>query len=314
MQAEVFTLTDGEGLRAQFTNLGASWLSCRVLGREVLLGHAQLRDYGHDPNALGGVAGRFTNRIGGARFTLDGREHLLSNNDNGSCLHGGAEGFHRRLWAVRLATERELRLSLHSPDGDQGFPGAIDVELAYRIDGIGELTMVWVVRAGSACPVSLASQAFFNLDGSTGSVAGHRLRIAAEKVLQVNDRSLPVGDPLPVAGTRYDLRDWKPMLGRDAQGYDHCFAIGPNAVVEAESADRQLRLQLKTTLPGVQFNTGRRLDHSRGRDGHRFAPFAGFALHGQFWPDSPNHPDWPSCVVRPGQLLAQRCQYKFSRP
>lgn len=314
MAAEVFTLSDGEGLRAQFSALGARWLSCRVLGREVLLGPGRVEDPPGDPGILGAICGRFANRIGDARFTLDGREHRLLANDAGNCLNGGPDGFHRRRWVARQLSERELRLSLHSPEGDQGFPGAIDVELAYRIDAPGELSLHWVARASAACPVNLCSRAFFNLNGTRSSVADHRIRLPAEKVLPVNDRWLPLGDPLPVQGTRYDLRDWRPVLARDGQGYDHCFVLTPNALVELDSGDRQLRLQLRSTLPGLVLDTGRSLARVRARDGHRLPHSPALALQAQFWPDCPNHADWPQCVARPGQLLAHRVSYRFLRP
>lgn len=314
MSDEVFTLHDGEGLRAQFSAQGARWLSCRVLGREVLLGPGRVQDPPREPGMLGAICGRFAGRIGEARFTLDGREHRLLANEGSTCLNGGPDGFHRRHWAARQLSDRELRLSLHSPEGDQGFPGAVDIELAYRIDAPGELSLHWVARSSEACPVNLVSRAFFNLNGNLSSVVDHRIRLPAEKVLPVNDRWLPLGDPLPVQGTRYDLRDWRPVLARDGQGYEHCFVLAPGASVEVDSGDRQLRLQIRSTLPGLVLDTGRSLHRARAADGHTLPPSPGLALQAQYWPDGPNHEEWPQCVVRPGQLLAHRVRYKFFRP
>lgn len=320
---QVFSLGDGAGMELRVTDLGATWLSCRVpvAGgvREVLLGHAAPLDYLHETGYVGGIIGRWANRIAGARFTLDGRESTLAANEGPNQLHGGPEGFHRRRWQVLGSSPRRLRLQLVSPDGDQGFPGEATVRLDYTVEGPGRVSIAWRAVCSAPCPVNLTSHAYFNLDARHGDIGGHRLQIAGSEVLAVDDAGIPSGEKQPVAGTDFDFRRLSPALGARREGFDHCWvldercrdAAAPAALLQ--SADGRLTLELRTTLPGLQHYSGERLSEATDRSGRRYRAFAGIALEPQYFPDSPHHPAWQldGCVLRPGQAVEHRIEYRF---
>ena len=329
----VHTLGDPKGLQIQVCHHGARWLSCLVpladgSRREALLGHATPADHGHEPGFFGAVVGRYANRIGGARFTLDDREHRLIANEGANQLHGGPDGFDRRPWQLLDNSPLHLRLGLHSPDGDQGYPGAVDVEVEYRLDPL----RAWVdlhfsARTTAPCPVSLTSHPYFNLDGTETPVLDHRLQVAACEMLPVRPDMIPTGEVAPVAGTAFDLRQPRRIgdgLGQGEQqqlgsGYDHCFALdeaaarGDTAAAVLTASDGRLVMQLFTDYPGLQVCSGNHVHQARGRSGQPFPRHAGIALEPQFFPDAPNHPLWreQGCIVRPGQPLSRWMRLAF---
>ena len=330
----VFTLgTADGGLQIQVSDLGARWLSCLVplpdgSRREAILGHATVAAHAREPGYFGAVVGRYANRLAGAAFTLGGRRHALTANEGANQLHGGPEGFDRRRWSVVDHGPRHLRLALHSPDGDQGYPGALDAEVEYRVDPARPaLTLRFGARVTAPCPVSLTSHPYFNLDGDAASVRGHRLSVVAAAMLPVRADMIPTGELAPVAGTAFDLRQARRLgdgLGRGGQqllagGYDHCFALdapaarGELAAAELASTDGRLAMRLYTDYPGLQVCSGNFVQNSRGRDGRPFARHAGIALEPKFFPDAPNQPAWreQGCVLRPGQRLSRWMRLEF---
>jgi len=337
MKASVHRLGTADGLQIEVSNFGARWLSCLVplpdgSRREAILGHATLADHAREPGFFGAVVGRYANRLGGAAFTLDGRTHRLVANEGENQLHGGPEGFDRRLWTVIDHGPLHLRLHLHSPDGDQGYPGAVDAEVEYRVDPARPaLTLRFGAQASAPCPVNLTSHPYFNLDGGTAPVLGHRLRVAARHMLPVRADMIPTGELAAVAGTPFDLREPRRIgdgLGQGEQqrlggGYDHCFALDPEAAsgeqaaAELVATDGRLALRLFTDYPGLQVCSGNHLQQAHGRDGQPFLRHAGIALEPQFFPDAPNHADWAGqgCVLRPGQRLERWMRVEFdTRP
>jgi len=320
MEPQIFELDDGAGLRVALMDIGATWLSCRLhlpdgSEREVLLGHARPQHHLHQGGYLGGLIGRYANRIAGARYRLDGIERQLVPNEGRHQLHGGPDGFHRRRWQVLEATPRELRLRLVSPDGDQGFPGELTVEATYAIVAPGELSLSWRANCTAACPVNLTSHAYFNLDGDARGIAGHTLQIQADEVLPVDAELIPTGSLLPVAGTDFDFRQPRRAIKDGGRVYDHCWRLAETAhpVATLTSADSRVMMQLFTSLPGVQHYSGQHLTEARGRDDQPFATCAGIALEPQFFPDSPNRPEWPqpSCVLRPGATMSHQIRWRF---
>ena len=330
----VYTLGTAGGLQIQVGELGARWLSCRVpmpagQSREVLLGHPTPADHAHEPGYFGAIVGRYANRLAGAGFMLDGRHHALLANEGAHQLHGGPEGFDRRTWTVVDHGALHLRLALHSPAGDQGYPGALDAEVEYRLDpDRPALTLRFGARVSAPCPVSLTSHPYFNLDGDAASILEHRLQLAAAAMLPVRAGMIPTGDLAAVDGTPFDLRQPRRLadaLGQGEQqrlaggGYDHCFALDPaaargeQAAAALVSGDGRLGMQLSTNYPGLQVYSGNHVQHSRGRDGRPFARHAGIALEPQFFPDAPNHPVWreQGCILRPGQPLARWMRLVF---
>jgi len=326
-------LGTADGLQIEVCDFGARWLSCLVpmpdgSRREAILGHATPADHATEPGFFGAIVGRYANRIGGAAFTLDGQEHRLLANEGENQLHGGPDGFDRRTWSVVEHGARHLRLALHSPHGDQGYPGELSAEIEYRLDPQRPtLTLRFSARVSAPCPVSLTSHPYFNLDGDAASVLGHSLQVAAAEMLPVRADMIPTGELAPVAGTPFDLRQARRIgdgLGQGEQqrlaaGYDHCFALDPaaasgeQAAAELRSTDGRLAMRLFTDYPGLQVCSGNYVQNSRGRDGQPFARHAGIALEPQFFPDAPNQPAWRErgCVLRPGQRLARWMRLEF---
>lgn len=333
MSAAVYRLGSAGGLQLEVSNYGARWSSCRVplpdgSVRETLLGHATLADHAREPGFFGAVVGRYANRIGGSAFTLDGHEHRLVANEGVNQLHGGPEGFDRRRWNVVDHGPLHLRLSLHSPGGDQGYPGDVDAEVEYRVDPVRmAVTLRFSARSSAPCPVNLTSHPYFNLDGGTEPVVGHQLRVAAAHMLPVHADMIPTGEVASVEGSAFDLRKARRIgdgLGQGEQqrlgsGYDHCLvldeaaACGELAAAELTSTDERLVMRLFTDYPGLQVCSGNFVQNSRGRDGQPFQRHAGIALEPQFFPDAPNHPVWreQGCVLRPGQPLSRWMRLEF---
>ena len=329
--AQRFTLTNPAGLRIQVMDQGATWLSCSVplpdgSRREVLLGCASLADYQRQKAYLGATIGRYANRIREARFVLDGQTHQLLPNEGRNQLHGGPGGFGRRVWQRVSQTESELVLSLVSEDGDQGFPGRLDTTVRYALGDDLSVNVELEACVTAACPVNLTQHAYFNLDGDAADAdcRHHRLRIAAQEFLPVNAELIPTGERRAVAGTGFDFRQPRRVgeaLLQDEQqrltgGYDHSYwldaecADGSRPAAELEAGDGHVSLQLFTRLPGLQFYSGNYLAGTPARVG-QYGQHAGLALEPQFQPDSPNHPEWPSCVLRPGQRYRQTLRYRF---
>ena len=331
-----FTLDDGQGLRLQVMDIGATWLSCTLaLGagveRELLLGHAGPADHLNEPGYLGSVVGRYANRIAGARFALEGRVHQLTANEGPNQLHGGPRGFDHRRWAVLSAGPRHLSMALDSADGDQGFPGNLRAVVSYSLPQPGCLRLSFETRADQRCPVSLTSHAYFNLDGDARNVLGHSLSVLAEHYLPVDDASIPSGEFAPVAGTRFDLRSPRPLrqalgaqgvqtVGAIPSGYDHCLVLDARRdietvpVAELVSSDGRVAMQIFTNYPGLQVYSGQYLAQSKGRDGKPLAAQAGIALEAQHFPDAPNRPEWPEhgVVLQPGRVRKNFIAYRFA--
>ncbi|MFG6488137.1 aldose epimerase family protein [Roseateles sp. BYS78W] len=316
-----FTLR-ADGLSIAVTNAGAAWTSCRVpvrgSAREVLLGYRTPADGLTQPGYLGAVVGRYANRIAGAAFELDGRRFALPANEGEHQLHGGAGGFHRKLWDVVAHTDDVLQLALVSPDGDQGFPGELSVRATYRVEP--PLTVTVALEATTTAPTlcNLSSHAYFNLDGG-GDITGHRLQIEADRYLPVRADLIPTGEQAPVADTPFDFRTPRVIghaladlaeTGAMPAGHDHCWLAGAATLW---SGDGALAMELHSAQPGLQFYAGEFLPRTPGRDGRGYAKHAGLALEPQALPDSPHHPEWPQrdAVLRPGQTYRHQITYRF---
>lgn len=327
-----YTIGGAGRIEVSFSDFGATWLSCRVPVpggemREVTLRHARLEHYITEPGCLGGMVGRYANRIGQARFrTPAGRLVELAANERGHCLHGGAIGFHRRPWRLCKRSADALEFVLHSPAGDQGFPGALDVGLRVSITAAATVRLQWWATLAAAapepCPVSLTSHAYFNLDGH-GDARRQRLRIAGSHMLPTDEHLIPTGVLRHVAGTPFDLRapvrlDVPPASHPDlalAGGYDHCWLLDHprQCAAELTSADGLLAMRLHTSSPALQFYGGQYTGRVRSGSGW-LPPFAGVALEPQYPPDAPKHPSWPSPWLEPGQRTEHWIEYTFGEP
>jgi aldose 1-epimerase len=295
---------------------------------EVTLGFDDLDGYLGDVGYIGAVVGRFANRIAQGRFALDGVEHVLPANHGAACLHGGSAGFHTRLWSAR-EVPGGVELSRTSPDGEMGFPGTLDVSVTYLLDEDG-LELRYAATTDRPTVVNLSNHAYWNLAGQ-GTVEDHVLRLPAASFVAVDAELIPTS-VTPVAGTPMDfrrprrigdrLRAPDPQL-RHARGYDHAWVLddggasgGLRTAAELHDPRSGRVLEVLTDQPSVQFYSGNFLDGgAAGRGGAALRQGDGLCRETQHLPDSPNRPDFPSTVLRPGERYATRTRFRFgTRP
>lgn len=326
--AEVIALTNGHGVAAHVLTYGAALKDFILPGRDgtaadVVLGHDTVQEYEAKQNFFGVTVGRYANRIAGATFTLDGTTYVLPANNGPNSLHGGGNGWDRRNWAVKSVTSGKVAsvvLTLRSPDGDAGYPGAVDATVTYAMDDSGALTITFEAATTKPTVVNMTNHAIFNLagEGSPLGALGHRLTIPASRYTPVDDTLIPTGELRPVAGGVFDFTQGRTVAdgvrdGTDAQirigrGYDHNFAIDagltsqPKLVARLEDPASGRVLEVLSTEPGVQFYSGNFLDGTVvGKHGHIYRMGDGIALEPQKFPDSPNQPAFPSTRVDPGK-------------
>ena len=332
MEASVYTLSDG-GLQMTVTDYGARVLSLLVLDRDgvpadVAVGYASLREYIDCPGErfFGAAVGRLANRLGGGTFTLDGKEYHVSLNDHGHTLHGGLAGIDRVFWQVKELKADSITLCLRDPDGADGWPGNLDITLVYSLTPEGAFKVEYRAVTDAPTLVNLSHHTFFNLTGDASkSILGHELRIAADSFIPIDGELIPTGERRAVDGTPFDFRIAKP-IGRDilapdvqltnAGGYDHnwCFAgEGLREVASLYEPVSGRRMDVLTDQPGMQFYSGNFFDGSyAGKGGQPIGHRCALALETQKWPDAIHHPDFPSVVLRPGQVYRHTCIYRFS--
>lgn len=328
-----YTLTSPSGMRARILDYGGIIRELLVPdprgnSSDVVLGFDALEPYLQRHPYFGAIVGRYAGRIANGRCSIDGSEIILTTNNGGNHLHGGVEGFDRALWSAGFAEEAaRLTLSYVSPDGDEGYPGTLSVEVTYTLTE-DALEIEYTATTDEPTIVNLTQHSYFNLSGQADAdVLGHELRIRGDAILELDPDSIPTGALLPVAGTPFDFRESK-RLGQDidaadaqlelARGYDHNWVLsqasGEPAVVLSEPVSGR-RLEVYTTQPGIQVYTANYLDGSiEGKRGQVYRKHAGIALETQHFPDSPNHPNFPSAVLRPGETFKSRTVYRFQAP
>lgn len=329
---ELYTLTAG-ALSCDVITFGGSLQSLRVPDRtgrpvDVLLGFDTLEPYRTHGKSLGALVGRYANRIGGARFTLNGKTYPLAANNNGvNHLHGGLVGFNKRVWTAEDTGEDFLTLSLFSPDGEEGYPGNLKVRVTYTLTEEG-LTIAYRAESDQDTVCNLTNHAYFNLSGhGSGPVLDQTIQLLADRYTPTDPLSIPTGEIAPVEGTPMDLREPTPIgarIGEDfpqlrqAGGYDHNWIPGgePGSlrpIARAASAVTGISMEVLSTLPGVQFYTGNYLDGCpAGKGGAAYGDRWGFCLETQFYPDSPNHANFPSCVLRAGEVFDHTAAFRFT--
>jgi aldose 1-epimerase len=277
---------------------------------------------------FGTITGRYANRIAGARFTLDGVEHRLAASNGPNAIHGGVEGFDKKLWRILAADAASVRLAYTSPDGEEGYPGRLEVEVTYAATAGGALRIDYAATTDRPTVLNLTNHAYFNLAGeASGDILGHELQLLADSFLPTDGGAIPTGEIAPVAGTPFDFREPMAIGARIREphpqiligrGYDHCYvlrktapgALGLAARVREPASGRVL--EVLTTEPGVQFFSGNNFDGSLvGCGGRTYRQSAGFCLETQHFPDSPNRPEFPSTVLRPGERFASTTVLRF---
>ncbi len=340
-EAHLYTLKGTDGFTVTITDFGGivtSILAPDRSGRlaDVVLGFRDVDHYVAKSPYFGALIGRVGNRIANGKFTLGGKTYqLATNNSPGGIpcnLHGGNVGFDKRLWTAIPTTldgQPALQLSLFSKDGDEGFPGNLQVVVTYSLTADQGLRIDYQATADRPTPVNLTNHCYFNLHGEgTGTILGHELQLFADRFTPVNTGLIPTGELVPVTGTPFDFAQSHAIGARigenDAQlgagkGYDHNFVLAdaprPTPVLAARVVDPASGrvLEVLTTEPGLQFYSGNFLDGSlTGKSGRAYGFRDGFCLEAQHFPDSVNHPQFPTTILRPGETYRSSTIYRFS--
>lgn len=340
--AELYTLSNAHGLRAEITNYGGILVSLEVPGRrgklaDVVLGYDTLAGYLADTKTyFGAVIGRYANRIAFGRFSLDGHAYTLAVNNGKNSLHGGILGFNRRLWKARDVSAPNapaLELSYLSRDGEEGYPGDLSVRVVYTLTSEDQIRIAYSATTDKDTVLNLTNHSYFNLAGEgSGDILKTELTLHAQRFTPVNADLIPTGELKLVKGTPMDftrataigahIRLPDPQL-QFAHGYDFNFVLDRPAsgagtgeltlAAEAFEPTSGRVLQVFTTQPGLQFYTGNFLDDTiHGKSGKVYGLHSAFCLETQHFPDSPNHPNFPSAELKPGQRFASTTVYQFS--
>jgi aldose 1-epimerase len=326
-----FTLTNPSGMKAVLISYGGILSELHVPDRngklgDVTLGFDNLNSYLEGHPFFGAITGRYANRIAKGKFTLDGKEYTLATNNGPNHLHGGKVGFDKAVWEHQQfahGLDMGVRFTHTSPDGDEGYPGALKMTVTYTLTAKNELRIDYEATTDKATPINLTNHAYFNL-ACGGDVLGHEIMFAADKYTPTDDTLIPTGEIKSVEGTAFDLRKPTPVgakfdqLMGEPRGYDINFVLNKtgNALELAARVHEPKSgrvMEMLTTEPGVQFYTGNFLDGKlKGKGGWLYAKHHGFCLEAQHFPDSPNKPNFPSCILRPGAKYQQTTVYRFS--
>jgi aldose 1-epimerase len=329
----LFTIKNANGVELKVSEFGATLVSLKVPDREgnfkdIIQGFDNLEGYIKDNTFQGVTAGRYANRIGKGKFTLDGKEYTLATNDGENHLHGGVEGFGKKVWkGEELKTDEGagVKFTYLSKDGEEGYPGNLDCTVKYILNNDNELKIVFDTKTDKPTPVNLTNHAYFNLKGEgEGTILDHKLKLNAEEYTPVDNGLIPTGEIKSVEGTPLDFTEAK-TIGADIEkvdkkfsgGYDHNFVLPESGnsltmvcrVVEPESGRT---MEIYTTKPGTQFYSGNFLDGLKGKGGKVYDQHYAFCIEPQYYPDSPNKPNFPSCILRPGEEREEIILYKFS--
>lgn len=331
-QMTLYTMTNKAGASVSVLDFGAHLVSIRVPDRagnlaDVCLGFDTLEEYDQKPSFLGAAVGRYANRIGDARFTLNGKEYPLFANDGKNTLHGGREGFDKKWWkgqALEAEAEDAVIFTYVSHDMEEGFPGKMRVQVTYAWDDACRLTIRYRAQADQDTVVNLTNHAYFNLAGK-GAMLNHTLQVNAGQVTDVDEGLIPTGEMLDVTGTPLDLRAGAVIgerIARKAEhrllesvnGFDCNFVLDGTGLKEAavlRDPDSGRTMTVLTTEPGIQVYSGQGLNMT-GRGGAEYGPYAGVALETQHFPDSPNHPEFPTTTLKAGETFESTTVYAFS--
>lgn len=361
--AGLYVLRNSSGMSAALTDYGATLVSLAVPDRngdirDVVFGHDDAWGYEEGQGYIGATVGRFANRIGGASFTLNGKEHELTANDGPNALHSGRDSYSNRLWSVRIpfseVSSRDIMASsapesisdgvsqlarsniankrvvfcLDSPDGDQGFPGNLHIEVTYTLTDEGELHIDYMARSDADTPFNPTNHSYFNLNGhADGSILEHIVQIDASEYTPSDEGLLPTGEIKSVAGTPMDFRIPK-MIGQDIDadyadlknggGYDHNYVIARKKGEYREAAslysrESGIRMEVLTDMPGLQMYTGNFMKGETGKDGVIYDLRSAVCFETQYWPDSVNREDFPDCILKAGEEFRSRTTYRFSK-
>lgn len=333
-KTDLYVLKNAGGMEVCVTNFGGRIVSILVpdkngVMRDVVLGFDSIQDYMNLPTDFGATIGRYANRIGQGRFTLDGIEYQLPRNNFGHCLHGGTKGFQYRIFDARQTGDRELQLTYLSKDGEEGFPGNLQCTVDMKLTDDNALDITYTANTDRATVVNMTNHSYFNLDGDpSGNNSGHVLTLNADSYTLVDSTFMTTGEIAGVEGTPMDFRiptaigthidDTAFLQIRNGKGYDHNWVLNTQGDISQiaatlESPVTGIRMDVYTNEPGIQVYAGNFLDGTvTGKKGILYNKRASVCLETQKYPDTPNKSGWPTAVLRPGEKYFSRCIYKFS--
>lgn len=319
-----------DGLRAEVLTYGGIIARLEAPGRDgrrdnVVLGLTTLADYETRSPSFGATIGRYANRIGGAAFTLDGTRYTLSSNENGNTLHGGIRGFGKRVWTIERAAAASVTLSYVSENGEEGFPGTLRTEVVFSVQG-GTLRLDYTAATDRPTVLNLTNHSYFNLAGEgSGDVWSHTLQLEADQFLELGPDGIPSGVLLDVDATPFDFRTPRRFGARVREahpqimaglGYDACFVLrgaGMRDAARVREPGSGRVMTVRTDQPAMQLYSANKLTGSlAGPSGRAYRSGDGLCFETQHFPDSPNHPGFPSTVLRPGQVFRSATEYVFS--
>lgn len=328
----LITLVNKRGAEAHLINQGAKLVALVVPSRvgyvDVVIGHDSTTDYlTSEEQYFGAVCGRYANRIAKGKFTLDGENYSLAVNNGPNALHGGIKGFNTVVWDIVEESEQRVVFAYTSPDGEEGYPGTLDVRVVYTLTDDNELSIDYEAKTDKATILNLTNHAYFNLSGDGDpSVHDHSLEIAADYYLPTDDTAIPYGEAEAVAGTPFDFRTPHPIGERIdtaidqlvwARGYDHTFVLNKplgklGFAARVRSPKTGITMEVYTDQPGVQLYTGNWMSgNMRGKHDHRYPARAALCLETQHYPDSPNRPDYPSTRLEAGDTFRSTTVFSF---
>jgi len=332
---KLYTLKNKSGATVTITNYGGRVVSLLVPDKDnklvdVVLGYDSIASYRKKGEPFfGALIGRYGNRIGKGKFSLDGKEYQLQLNDGVNTLHGGTDGFYSKVWEAKQVDGQKLALSYISNDGEAGYPGKLEVNVTYTLTDENALQIDYTATTDKTTVVNLTNHAYFNLNGEGNkTILDHELTIAADSITPVDDTLIPTGKLLAVAGTSFDFTkvktigkaiDEKEEQLKFGKGYDHNFALKKHddkmAVATVKSPSTGIVMEVYTTEPGLQFYSGNFLtgEDKDGKGGKAYPYRSAFCLETQHFPDAPNHPNFASTVLKPGETYKTSTTYKFSK-
>jgi len=331
-ETRLLILKNACGMQLALTDYGARIVAVIVPDRsgnptDIALGFADIESYLRpDEQCHGATVGRFANRIAGGTFRLDGSAYILPKNNGRNCLHGGPNGFHRKVWDSRILSEQKTEFHLVSPDGEAGFPGRLEVTVSYELTDDNQIIIRYAAETDKKTHINLTNHTYFNLNGEgNGDVLAHVLHLPGDRYLPVDEHLIPIGLESRVENTAFDFRMPKKIGDaihstedqiRLGNGFDHTFVNNgplslPVAAVFSETSG--IRLEVFTTEPGLQFYTGNFLNGKHiGKSGRPYLPRTGCCLETQCYPDSPNQPQFPSTMLSPGAVFRSVTVYRLS--
>lgn len=329
-EAFLYQLKNSHGCEAWVSDYGANLVKLLVPDRDgkkrdVVLGYADVSGYEKNGGGVGAVIGRVANRIGGAQFELNGQVYHLTANNNGNTLHSGRDFMNQRMWTAEQVSEQSVTLLLHSPDGDQGYPGNVDIRVTYTLTEENELQLKYHGVPDADTLMNLTNHSYFHLGGhDAGDAMGQEVQILADAYTRADEKSIPTGEIVPVEGTPMDFRQ-KKRISRDIEadyealkfgcGYDHNWVLsgtGYRKVAEMSCEESGITMEVMTDLPGMQFYTANFLGNVQGKDGVIYGRRQGVCFETQYFPDAVHKENFEGPVVRAGEVYETRTAYKFS--